>query len=168
MEKPRRCLSSHNASIAYLSVTLCLQSYQAHVVRREGVASEAPSLPYERFVAEFMAPNRPVVIKGAASGWPAEELLTEGAGGAEERRPSMAKLAEACGGATVRVTTCHGPLDGAGSAESSCEEMSIEDFAAWWRGWEGAQGPEWPRRYLKASAGGSPPVPCRRLHTATA
>ena len=90
----------------------------------------AEALTYDAFVARYMAPNAPVLIRGAARGWPAARDWAgpggSGAAGVDVDVDAFAARAPRC---RVRVTDAARRFAGRGP----CEEMALEDYADWWR-----------------------------------
>lgn len=115
---------------------------------------DSATLVYDAFVTNFMAPNRPALIRGAASSWPASDLVdipSETPGG----RIGIGRLAARCGDATVRVSSCSGPR---GTQSMGVEERKLSDFADWWT----KRGPDAsPILYLKVMLQSDAPT---RMH----
>ncbi|KXZ56873.1 hypothetical protein GPECTOR_1g788 [Gonium pectorale] len=94
---------------------------------------EAAELSYDEFVRQYMAPNLPVVIRGATAGWRASSEWRTPEGGL--RLDPLQQLAGRC---RVCVTdTRNSQDDGCGDVRT----VSLEDFLAWWRSRAAVQRP---------------------------
>ncbi|KAL6765151.1 hypothetical protein V8C86DRAFT_3128302 [Haematococcus lacustris] len=84
---------------------------------------DAAQLSYSQFVERFLAPNLPVLLKGAASHWRSSSEWVDPCG-----QPDLQALLAAAGpSATVSVTDCWQP-----GSEPQCLTCSLAQYAAWW------------------------------------
>ena len=90
------------------------------------------SMTAERFRAEFMERNLPVMVLGATDGWRAAREWVRADGG-----PDVARLASLFGGSLVSVVEC---ANGERRARAR-EPLSLTEYAAWWRGRASADAP---------------------------
>ncbi len=81
---------------------------------------DADTLPYDHFVTEYMAPNRPVVISGCGKDWPATRDWVNASDGS----PNLDFMQQHFGHARVTVTDCSG---------GSRSEMTVSEYIDWLR-----------------------------------
>ncbi|KAI8477296.1 MAG: hypothetical protein J3K34DRAFT_515949 [Monoraphidium minutum] len=83
----------------------------------------ASELSYDAFISNYMAPNRPVLIQGAAAAWPAARDWALPCGGVD-----IDALAGRAPAARVRVTDAARHHAGCGP----CTEMTLSEYRDWW------------------------------------